>query len=107
MPPALTPLRSKTYAFPKTPLLGGVSEGRGGLQKNYKSPLRLCETPPLVRGGAFDVAQLKCVTMPLSRAWLKAPLLGGVSEGRGGLHEKLQITPPSLRDTSPCQGRSF
>ena len=44
----------------------------GWLKENYKlplrlcetpplvilSPLRLCETPPLVRGGAFDAAQL-------------------------------------------------
>ena len=26
----------------------------------------------------------RALQMPLSRAWLKAPLLGGVSEGRGG-----------------------
>ena len=50
-------------AWLKAPLLGGVSEGRGGLQKNCKSPLRLCETPPLGRGGASDVAQLKSITI--------------------------------------------
>jgi len=63
------------------PLSGGVSEGQGGFQKNCKSPLRFCETPPLgillplrhcetpplVRGGASDVAQLKGITNAAQR----------------------------------------
>ena len=58
---------SPRRAWLKAPLLGGVSEGRGGLQKNYKSPLRLCETPPLVRGGAFDVAQVNGIAYAAQR----------------------------------------
>jgi len=61
----------KLGAALQMPLSGGVSEGRGELHENYKLPLRLCETPPLVillplrlcetpplvRGGASDVAK--------------------------------------------------
>gem|GEM_PF-3060795 len=59
--------KTESTAFFKTPLLGGVSEGRGGLQEYYKLPLRLCETPPLVRGGAFDVAQVNGIAYAAQR----------------------------------------
>jgi len=34
----------------------------------------------------------RALQMPLSRAWLKAPLLGGVSEGRGGFNYRFALT---------------
>ena len=53
--------------FLKLPSLEGCPKDGVGLQKNCKSPLRLCETPPLVRGGAFEVAQLKSIANAAQR----------------------------------------